>query len=275
MHQLIGMSAVVAVIIFATCYPFLPGRYDPLAVPLSAMAQVFGSAGLLLVPLGFWSALAGRRRAGVPAGRGSRTAAVVGLVVVWLLVALTATIASGFALGLVTLLAGIVAGSAATRRAGAAAASGGDPALAGYLLVLPPLVFVLQWVLVDRLVDFSRGRAIRNSAPLVADIERYRAERGHYPISLLSLWSDYDPAIVGIERYRYERSGDAYNLLFEQFTADLAARELVVYNPRGEQEATSHDMDLLRAAPARLGRMRGYFAVRETPFPGWKRFLFD
>jgi hypothetical protein len=31
-----------------TFYPFLPGEYDALAAPLSAMAQTFGMVGLLL-----------------------------------------------------------------------------------------------------------------------------------------------------------------------------------------------------------------------------------
>src|SRR5688572_30123657 len=40
-----------------TLLPFLPGRYDRLAVPLSGMAQLFGVVGLLLVPVGvLWMA---------------------------------------------------------------------------------------------------------------------------------------------------------------------------------------------------------------------------
>jgi len=49
--------------------PFLPGRYDSVAVPLSMMVQLFGIVGLLLVPLGvvwlayeFRSELKRRRR---------------------------------------------------------------------------------------------------------------------------------------------------------------------------------------------------------------------
>jgi hypothetical protein len=157
----------------ATCYPFLPGRYDPLAAPLSAMAQVFGKAGLLLVPLGVWSALAGRRRPGVTAGRGPRNAAVAGVAVIWLLVVLMATLTSGFALGVITLVGGIVAGSLASRRSGAAVGSGARPAPAVCLLVVPPLVVVLQWLVVDRAGGLQ---------PRPRDPQQRAARRGHRTI---------------------------------------------------------------------------------------------
>ena len=105
--------------------------------------------------------------------------------------------------------------------------------------------------------------------------ERHRAAGGTYPASLLSVWKDYSPAVIGIEKYHYGRSGEAYNLLFEQPAADLATREFVVYNPRDEQVATSHAMDCLQYSPERLARARGYFAVHQTPHAHWKYFWFD
>ena len=36
------------------------------------------------------------------------------------------------------------------------------------------------------------------------------------------------------------RVASSYNLIVEQLTADLATQEIVVYNPRDEQVATSH-----------------------------------
>ena len=61
-----------------------------------------------------------------------------------------------------------------------------------------------------------RWREFGNAASLIADIERHRAARGTYPASLLSVWKDYSPAVIGIEKYHYERSGEHTNLLFEQ-----------------------------------------------------------
>ena len=38
----LGIGAATALITLITLLPFLPGTYDPLAVPLSTMARVFG-----------------------------------------------------------------------------------------------------------------------------------------------------------------------------------------------------------------------------------------
>ena len=62
------ITAVTAAIILCTLLPFLPGRYDSLAVPLSGMSQLFGKVGLSLVPVGalwmasqYWKRLAGKQ----------------------------------------------------------------------------------------------------------------------------------------------------------------------------------------------------------------------
>jgi hypothetical protein len=52
MKHLALMAAVVAVALAATALPFLPGRYDGLAVPLSGIARGLGIASLLLMPIG-------------------------------------------------------------------------------------------------------------------------------------------------------------------------------------------------------------------------------
>ena len=84
----LGITAVTAGIILGTLWPFLPGRYDSLAVPLSVMSQIFGIVGLLLVPVGalwvasgYWSRLAGKQH-------GIATAALIVSSVVWVIVLL-------------------------------------------------------------------------------------------------------------------------------------------------------------------------------------------
>jgi len=79
---------LVTVMMLSTLLPFLPGGYDPLAAPLSAMAQTFGKVGLLLVPIGIFgfASRSSKRLAGK-----QRTFAIAVLVigsVVWLIVAL-------------------------------------------------------------------------------------------------------------------------------------------------------------------------------------------
>jgi hypothetical protein len=122
---------------------------------------------------------------------------------------------------------------------------------------------------------WSRDRAIANSAAIITDIERFRQRTGAYPAALNSLWPDYHPGSIGIDRYRYEPSGAGYNLYFEHPSTNLAVREIVMYNPRGGQDFSSHAFDLLRLSPEEIRRQRGHFASYDLPQAGWKRFLFD
>lgn len=272
----LGIAAATAVFILCTLLPFLPGPYDPLALPLSMMARVAGFVGLLLTPVGaLWLAsrysrpLAGLRHA----------CAVAALIVssfVWAAVSLAAFALGSLSLALLCLALGVyVVFRVAPRLRGLKTAPAHTPAAALYFLVVPVAVFLLQRAVIGPAVGFSRSRAISNSARLIADIERYRAARGHYPPSLLSVNKDYSPGVVGIEKFHYEPSGDAFNLLFEQPASPLGTREFVVYNPRGEQTATSHAMDLLEYTPERLERARGYYAVHDVPHTRWKYFWFD
>jgi hypothetical protein len=258
----LGAATITVVIVLITLLPFLPGPYDPLAAPLSAMARVFGVFGLLLVPIGgLWI---GRPRRGVP------VAALIVLAIVWGVLSLTALIFSGLSLALAMLVLGVYLFFETKSRLNTVTMT---PAV--YLVAVPVAVFLLQHALVGRAVEFSRNRAIRSAETLIAGIERYRAAHGHYPASLLAVWADYKPTVIGIEKYQYEPSGQAYNLLFEQVARDLATREFVVYNPRDQQVVTSHAMDLLQYTPERLDRARGYFAVHSAPYAHWKYFWFD
>lgn len=268
----LGIIAVIAGILLCTVFPFLPGGHDGLAVTVSAMGRAFGMVGLLLVPVGaiwlvsaFWSRLGAKQYAlGV--------LALIAFALVWSLLSLVGLMESGLSLGLAMLALGVSMVGRLTRRLRTERSLGALPA---YFLVVPIVVALVQWVMANPLTEFSRGRAIRNSAPLIADIERYRAAHGHYPISLLAVWRDYRPDVVGLERFQYEPHGDAYNLVFEQTSFVFGTREFVVYNPLDQQVMTSHTADLLEFTGDALQRRRGYYAVHDLPQPHWKRFLFD
>ena len=274
MIHLLRMAAVVALTLLATLLPCLPGDYDPVASPLSMIARAVGILSVLLVPVGllWWvslysSALAAKQRA----------LRLVTLAVLALVLALGAFAAllNSAALGMLFIPCALFALSRLARRAGgvearAAAATG------AYLVVIPVSVLTLQLLILPSAGEFSRTRAIRNSETLIADIEAYRATHGRYPVSLLSLHPDYKPSIKGIPRYHYELNGDSYNVLFEHTSGPIGTQEVVVYNPRGEHQATAHAMDLLQYAPELLNRTRGYHAVHEvTAHPRWKYFWFD
>lgn len=276
-HSL-GITTATAAIMLATLLPFLPGRYDSLAVPLSFMAQIFGKVGLLLVPVGalwlasaYWSRLAGKQY-GI---------AIVALIVsslVWLIVSLGG-LTSSLLLGIGAVALWIYVVSRALPRLKQLKSATAQPTstVAFYLIIVPIAVALLQMALVAPAIESSRSRAIRNSAPLIADIEQYRAANGRYPESLLSLWPDYWPGVIGIAAYHYEPSGDAYNLFFEQSALHFGTSEIVMYNPRDRQVMTSHKLDRLQLTPQELAleQTRGHYAVHDAPHPHWKYFWFD
>jgi hypothetical protein len=277
-----------ALVVFTACllYPFLPGTYDGMAVTLSAMAQLVGMTGILLVPLGaIWlahdflrtrSANAGT----VPPNRVSYWlgwASLGAATLVVIIVSLGAIIDNHQSAGVVvlTLWAYCASRLAAGLRARRAAKSATLSAAPVYLVVLPTLAAALTFTVIAPASESSRNRAIDASARLIADIERYRDAHGHYPVSLQSLWDDYRPPVIGIERYRYEPNGDSYNLYFEHFAVALDQKEIVMYNPHGNQDFSSHNTDLLLLSPGQITAQRGHAPAHNASRARWKYFLFD
>ncbi len=277
-HSL-GMTAAIAGIILGTLLPFLPGPHDSLAVPVSSMAQIFGTVGLLLVPVGAlwvasgrWSRLAGKQY-------GIAIAALIASSVVWLIVSLGALMSSLLlGLGVIGLWIYVVSRVLPRLKLLQSATPQPTRAVAFYLLIVPVAVALLQIAVVGSAVEFSRNRAITNSAELIREIEEYRNANGHYPTSLLAEHQDYEPSVIGIKQYFYEPSGDAYNLIFELPTFLLAnpgTTEFVVYNNRDEQTIIAHDSDILRWTPVELRQRRGWYAVHDARSPHWKFFWLD
>ena len=277
--QLLGIVAAIASIFFCTVLPFLPGRYEALAVPVSAMAQAVGIVGLVLVPFGLLWILADRSSRLVQKRVVFAGLALVASLMVWFGVFVVAVVHSGYTLGFLIFALWVFflyrAWLWLKRSRGATAHS--PSALPFYLVIVPVVVVVLQYALFERVVEFSRNRAILNSAPLIAAIEQYRRNNGRYPTSLHTVQPDYLPGVIGVERYRYEPHGEAYNLFFEQFSHRFGTQEFVVYNPRDEQVMTVHAMDLLEMTPEQLAldRTRGHYAVNDASQPHWKYFWFD
>ena len=267
---LLGSTLAAGLLTLTMLLPFLPGRYDPLAIPLSAAATALAFGGLLLVPIGVaWLAL-GRSHAM------ARAALAVTTFVVALAAILTA--AAGSVAGAALLIIGwLVYLARGWRRIGAARAAGAglSRAVPIALIVVPLASVAARVTLVGHAAASSRARAIANASVILADIERFHERTGAYPMSLDALASDYDPGVIGIERYGYEPSGGAFNLYFKSPSTDFATEEIVMYNPRGEQDFSSHDADLLQLPVEDIRRQRGYFASHDLAERGWKRFLFD
>jgi hypothetical protein len=268
-----AIGAIAAVMVWCIAYPFLSGRYDQLAVPLSTMAQVFGLVGLPLVPLGL---------AWLFVPRFAFALAILSVVAgtfVALVLALFATLSVGNAFGVLTLAVWAVSLGLVVPRLTRVRRGTGDSRHAApvYLVLLPVVALGAQLALAGPLTTSSRARAIANARPFIDHIEAYRAAQGRYPASLQAQNRDYDPHVVGVEAYVYAASGDSYDLSFEQprFLLDrFGTREWVVYNPRGAHRSYSHTAWRL-GEPAEQDRSQGWYASGETGYPGWRYFLFD
>ena len=282
----VGLMVTLAGLIgLAMFQPFLPGRYDALAVTLSVMAQLFAFAGLLWLPVAaLWLVDEMRRRAAARRGRAYRSwATIYGWVslglggLLALALAVPAAGNTGLSLGVVVLaLAAYSLWRAARRlRARGQTGPGGFNATPLYLLLVPLAALGLRQAWLPGAVAFSRSYAIAQSAPFIHDIEAYRAANGHYPASLAALYRDYAPGLIGVAPYSYAPQGEAYIVYFELLAEDASAREVVAYHPHGAPEFTSHDSWIMLLTPAALEQARGYFAVYATPARGWMYFWFD
>jgi hypothetical protein len=275
---ILGLGAAALLVASLALLPFLPGDHDRLALPLATMMQFFALAGLVLVPFGaLWLVFESRRGEVSRIRHGLALLSVGAATVVAAVVVLMAHFSVGPTLGLALAVLWIVAALrmvSRVRQAQSTSARVFDPT-PFYFVVLPIVAAICHLAIVPRAEEFARNRAIDNSAPLIGDIERFHAVHGRYPTSMLSVWKDYRTGVIGVPQYHYEPAGESYNLWFEQFSHVLGTREFVVYNPRGEQQVSSHDSDRLRYTGPALELRRGYYAVRNASRPGWKRFLFD
>ena len=285
--HLVRISGLITFLVLCTFYPFLSGKYDGLAVPLSTMAQIFGVIGLLLVPVGVsWLIYELRKRA-----RGKRNlptkargyyfamASMVASSIVAIAISLSAFVNIGLSFGLLTLALWCYV--VARLRPGLKLLKGPQAESFNhvplYLVFIPCIVLIFQLALAPRATNFSRNRAIVQSAELIGDIEEYHARYGSYPRSLLALHKDYKPSVVGIEQFHYAPNGQAYNLSFEQptFVTDFGIREIVMYNKLNEHLMVSHAAWILAGAPENLEARQGWHSSHDASIQHWKYFWFD
>ena len=282
MKTILRTCFVLVLLLAATLLPFAPGRHDLLAVALSTVAQGIGWAGLLLAPIGaVWFVHGLRNRQDrTAADRIRRRYALAAIGVATLLGLVGAVLGGaqagysfGVALGAAVL---VTARNAVTRSLVRTQMDIGPDSLTPLCwLIAPPLLLFAQWKIAPVVTEYARDRAIANAAPLIADIERFRASHGRYPLTLHSLWEDYAPSVIGVPRYLYEPHGDVCNLFFEAPAFEFGARVIVVWNPRDEQTATSHNRDLLEFTGADLEQRRGFITPHAAAEPHWKWFVFD
>jgi hypothetical protein len=270
---------IAAIVVFCIFYPFLPGRYDALAVPLSGAAQAFAIAGLLFAPLGaLWLAHELWRQE----RRRHYFAAATVIMSTIIVLAFSILIAAGISLAsaVITLFAwGCVLWLLVPKlRLHNNAAKTAFTPVPLYLILVPIATVACQLLFANSATEFSRNFAIEHCEELIGDIEQYRANNGEYPESLFAEWQDYDLPIVGIREYHYARDGETYNLAFRQPTflhRNPGTIEFVIYNPRDKHLMLGHDSDILRWEPDVLHERQGWYAAHDTAYPHWKYFWFD
>jgi hypothetical protein len=276
-HQLI-IHLVFAVsisllLILIIIYPFLPGGYDSLALPLSTIIQVVSVIGIVFVPMGILWVMRPQSIYSI-----ARAISITGILIA-IIVSVLAISTVGFSFAFLTALIWI--GIGLRIRKWLHSLKHQTPShvhpFALYLIVIPLLLVASQFLFARPLTEWGRNQAIMNSQEFIEDIEAYHAKHGTYPVSLIAQWKDYDPNVVGVEKYHYAPQGDSYNFFFEQprfFFEDIGIHEWVVYNPKGEHRMYSHTAWMLQS-PEELERSQGWYSSHNTPHPNWKYFLFD
>lgn len=252
--RVVLLSALLLLLIAS---PFLPGGYDPLALPLSTLVQIFGAVGLLAVvtsaPLLVW-----------PRNRFWRVAQTVALTVTALAVSASAAAESGPLLGLAALALWVVV---LARRP--------SPVC---FVVLPLVALAGQAVLNHPLTAYARDTAIADAAELIAAVEKRHADHGGYPDALTAVWPDYRPGVRGVRQYHYARNGESYDISFElpRFFFDaFGTREFVVYNPSDRHLMPGHASWVLLWSDARIRNQQGWYESRDAGPRHWRSFLFD
>lgn len=282
---LTGTTALLVAVMF---YPYLPGQHDILASELSGIVQLLGAVGLLLVPLGVaWLVYELKKRVqreadSIGPGKAFYFAIVAMCLATFLAAAVSLLVFLAISKSLGVLTFALCACVVARLWPSVKSLKAGEPARVNpapfYVIVIPLALLFFQMAFAASVTESSRNHAIQSCATLIEEIERHHAEHGGYPASMLAVWKDYDPDVVGVEKFHYAPSGEAYNLVFEQprlLFHDFGTREFVMYNKRDEHVMPSHASWILVWSPEMLRQNQGWYTVQDASSAHWKRFLFD
>lgn len=263
-----------AVIIFVMFRPFMPGRFDNLAIPLSFMVQIFSFIGLIFVPLGLFWWIKTKDPAVQESTRRrflNTTLVIAGLIS--LIVSVGAFSQNHTSLAILFLVVTFLSLIRAFLKPKKDCLK--SDFLPFYLIIIPIVVALARFLFIDKAVEFSRSLAISNSEALIQSIENYRISNGHYPVSIQALHYDISPEVVGISQYFYEPNGNAYNLYFKQFSNELDVEEIVMYNKLDEHYFTAHSQDILDYKGNTLVLRRGDRRRTKLSKPNWISIKFD
>jgi len=283
---IVSISALLAA---AMLYPYLPGKFDPMAFGISTLAQLVGVMGvpvaLAALPWLIYEVYkANQERKGATIKPRRFVFALLALVVgaFFLLVATIGAwaLAEARALGAALLLTWLgalwfVLPWLLRERRHEGNGFSSAPLL---IVAIPVATLLLQLAFGEAANTASRERAIAASAQLIEEIEAWHGEHGSYPETLVSMHKDYQTNVVGIDRFQYAPNGAGYDLIFENprfVLHNFGAREMVVYNPLDQHRILSHAAWHLAWSPEVAATRQGWFVDFDAGAPHWKYFLFD
>lgn len=265
---------ISAAIIFVIFRPFLPGRYDNLSIPLSFMTQIFSFSSLIFVPLGLiW--LIRTKTTGIREVTQRRFLKTILIIagLVSLIVSIGALSQNHTSLAVLFLATSFIALTRTFLNLKNERLK--TEFLPLYLIIVPIVVAFARFGFIDNAVEMSRNTAIKNSETLIQSIENYQNVHGHYPISLQALHQDISPEVIGISQYFYEPNGNSYNVYFKQFSDELDADEIVMYNKLNEHYFTAHSQDILEYTGETLELRRGDRRRVQLSTPNWISINFE
>lgn len=281
------ISVIFVILLAVLVYPFMPGDYDPLSLPLSMFVQLYSGLGLLtVIPAMLWLL----RNIKYPTSNVGSDQLLLkrriylkfyfwSTFAILLVITLIITFRLSFLLGLFSFIALTLTTRIFLRRITASKSRLlFSFCLPSSLAFLPVILFVLQLVLDEPLTKWSRNKAIQNSNELIAEIEGYKDRHGDYPLTLNAIHKDYSTGITGIEKYNYTYDNNSFNIYFEQprfFFDQVGTREFVVYNPNDNHLMMSHTAWFMELEPHQIRNKQGWYESVESGIPHWKSFLFD
>lgn len=277
------MAALHALLVLVMVLPFLPGPPNKLVVGLSALAQSAGFLGVVLGPIGIlWLYLDARRRGGKT--QNGRYAFVLGVIVLVLaalpcLLALTQTYEwLGVGPGLITTGAGACLFYKAFQkiRQFRFAPAGAFNLTPVYLLTIPTLAWIMRMYVLAPVSAYSRELAMDAGETLVARVELYKSENGHYPHSLRALASQHgntvaESPVMGISELKYSASDDGFSVSFSQWQ-NMAIDEEIVLFQKGENQSVLASGDDWRQDRYRI---KGAYASFKTRRNDWRYYWCD
>ncbi len=230
----------------AAVAPFLPGPGNSFSHGISQFAQTIGYIGWPFVPFGLvWLVIEMRNKNGQPLNRWTNGyyPAWLALIPIFLFLPfqITRTILSGGPfdfLPLAVIISIVAFFIYRIQKLKGKTHYKFNPAPL-YIVLIPVVALVTSRFAVEKAAAFTRDEAIVRTEPLIAAIEKYKADNGQYPENLEILKGMFiqeipKPNIMGMRPYQYENRGSSFQLTFERLW-HWNATEVVVYNTLGQQ----------------------------------------